>query len=187
MSAFGLAVFFFSFSAAIASYPVKVESFLNAESVSEDGVLSNVSGNQDAFLKYINLNWQKVVKEDLKNETNTRRTQVLFAGGETMSGPTYLLFMNEVCDQIIIGNLSSKLLTDSALSVSNAKIGFLARNYSDYRVVELLEKMKSILSSDPYYLKVIPEIISGNWLDEAANATLGRGLPAPEKLVPPLP
>ncbi|MDX2081719.1 MAG: hypothetical protein SFU53_13125 [Terrimicrobiaceae bacterium] len=180
-------VLFFVFIRAAMSIdpPPNIKDFLDQAAITEDGMLTGASEDQDAFTQYVRANWRALLNNIEAVAPTQNKQRLIVAASETLPGREYVQFLKELFELTINGKIDSGVFHDAIPSITSNKIGFLAYNYQDQQIRDWIEAVRATLQPQNNTRKFLDEVLSGDGLADAESATLGQGLPAPEILPPP--
>jgi len=125
--------------------PPSIAAFLSSEQngVMDDGEIVRGANGSDEFVRYVCAHWRDIVANCGSIAPDKRRQNLIAAAAEALPPTDYVDFLNSVCDSITSGKTPSfdiYAITDGV----REKEGFLAYNYDDPRVAEVIRKLEAI-------------------------------------------
>ena len=87
---------------------------------------------------------------------------ILFDALQELPPEEYLQVLDKAVDLRNSGVISDSVLMNEIIFTSGDKWGFLATNYKDPRVIQLLQKLKQAVAKDPSAVKSVDDLLSGS-------------------------
>ncbi len=114
-----------------------------------------------AFEEEVAGGWKTALENLNEIATSTSDQFILFNALENLPAEDYVKSLNVDADLFAQGKLRKPVFLNNILFTSGTKWGFLAVNYQNPEVVQLLQKVKTLVPADAAVIKSIDNILSG--------------------------
>jgi hypothetical protein len=176
-----------SHSASASDLPSSVKTYLQTQHLLDEGgrplpdCNATQTGSGDVFVQYVLSNWSAMLDNLGSVAPAPKQQKLVIRALEYLPPRDYLRALNKLCDLSAAGVVKSETL-EFAVRARTPKNGLLSNNYQDPQVVQLVQRLQSLLPKDSQTQGWLSDILSGKqkavdqqWADEedvAAPATL---------------
>lgn len=167
-----------------AQLPANIQQYLQSGSLTEEGELSGTAAEQTTFIDYVKANWSSMLDVIDTIAPKPHEQMLVVAGAEYLAGRQYLQFVNKLCDRKAAGKVTQRAFELGITALTPKKLGFLAYNYQDTQVRQLVQRLQGMLPPNTELQSFLAKILAGAAVEGAETATKGQGLPEPETLAP---
>lgn len=167
--------------------PPQVKNYLQTQHLLDEGgrpladCNATQTGSGDVFVQYTLSNWSAMLDNLAAIAPAPTQQKLVIRAIEYLPPRDYLKALNKLCDLNAAGVVKPQIL-EFAVRARTPKNGLLSNNYQDPQVVQLVQRLQSLLSKDSQTQGWLSDILSGKqkavdqqWADD-------EGVPAPAAL-----
>lgn len=174
-------------SAVAFDLPNQVKEYLKTQHLMEDEGLPYCNADQtgigDVFANYTLAHWSAMLDSLATIAPELRQQELIVRVIEWLPGRDYLKALNRLCDLNGKGIVKGEIL-EFAVHGKVPKHGFLSANYQDPQVIQLVQRLQSLLPKDSKTQAMLADILSGKQKGVDEDAAGEEGLVPPVKLPP---